>query len=59
MKVNCFSSHATRRTSIPKRASADVEPSRYKEDKVVMTMRQYKEELIAVARKMKPRHVRF
>ena len=48
-----------RRTSLPERASADVEPSRYEGDKVKATMRRYEEELIAVARKMKPRHVRF
>ena len=52
IKANCFGSHATHGTSVPERASADVEPSRYEGDEVVATMRRYEEELIAVARKM-------
>ena len=44
---------------VPEKASADVEPSQYKGDEIVTTMKQYEEELIAVARKMKPRYVRF
>ena len=48
-----------RGTFVPERASADVEPSRYKGDEVVITMKRYEKELIAVVRKMKPKHVRF
>ena len=49
----------TRGTSVPERASADVELSRYKGEEVVTIMKQYEEELIAVARKMKPRYIKF
>ena len=45
----------THGTSVPERASADMEPSRYEEDEVVATMKWYEEELIAVARKMRLR----
>ena len=48
-----------RKTSAPERASADWWPSRYEGDEVVATIRRYEEELIAVARKMRLRHVRF
>ena len=45
----------THGTSVPEKASADVEPSRYKGDEVVATMRRHEEELIAVVRKMRLR----
>ena len=60
IKANClFGSHATRRTSAPERASADWWSSWYGGDEVVVTIRWYKMELIAVARKIGLRHIRF
>ena len=59
IKANSFDSHATRRTSAPERASADWWPSRYEGDEVIATIRQFEEELIAVARKIELRYVRF
>ena len=55
IKANYFGSHATRETSVPERASTDVEPSRYERDEVIATIRRYKEELITVAKKMRLR----
>ena len=39
------------------KAGLDCWPIRYKKDKIVMTMRQYKEELITVAKKKRLRYV--
>ena len=50
-----FGSHATHRTSVLKRASADLWPSRYKGDEVVATMRRNEKELIAEAVKRRLR----
>ena len=54
-----FGSHATRKTFAPERASADKWSSWYEGDEVVMTIRRYEDKLIAMARKMGLRHVRF
>ena len=53
MSQRLFGSHATRRTSVPERASADLWPSRYEGDEIVAIIRRYKEELIAEVVKMR------
>ena len=59
IKANYFGLYMTRRTSAPEIAGTDWWPSWYKGDEVIMTMRWYKKKLIAVAKKMRPRHIRF
>ena len=54
-----FGSHARHKISALKGAGADWWPSKYKRDEVIAMIRQYKEELIAVARRMRMRHIKF